>query len=811
MDKYKRQMALENEGVALGVKKYRDAVREKTAKGSLTDLPPGIHLMHRAIAPLQEALDEFMKPARGGGRLQTIRKFLRQLDPYEVAYITARRMINAITAEESLQNVCVSLGTMLYDHLEYLRFKEGSPKYLKTLEDHLKTMNEGHRRTVIMRAKRKAGIDDLQATRIDKLHIGTKLVDLFIQATGLVKKVRKGEDGKGTFTIKGTDSALEWITKHHAKCELLEPVFLPMIIPPVPWDSPFGGGFVSNGALLTTKLIKTPNSQYLESIADHDMPLVYRTVNALQETSWRINRRLMEVMQEACRIDSGLAGIPKMDHEEPLPPTSWVSDEEFQKLKEEHPEVVKSWKIKSTEVYTRREKNKTQRIQMNQKLWLAEKFVDEPEIFFVWTMDWRGRLYPVQSFVNPQGDDSGKALLEFAEGKPLGEEGFRWLKIHLANKFGYDKVSFDDRVSWVEDHHEDILRWAEDPLGNPEWDQADSPWCFLAACLEYLNVSACENPYAYESRIPIAMDGTCNGLQNFSAMLRDAIGGKAVNLTPSDKPQDVYQEVVNVVSGMIEKDTANGVDHAHLWVEKLDRSIAKRNVMTVPYGVSLYGMRDQIQVELEKRNGAGGRYLECDHKDEFKAAVYLADRMYEGIGQVVIAARKAMDWLQDVAKIASKKDLPLSWTTPAGFPVEQHYKKQKNKRIETFWGAANLRTQISLNFDTEKLDSRKQAAGISPNFVHSMDASHLMLTVNKALDVGITSFAMIHDSYATHAADTGILASILREAFVEQYSEDVLESFKQEVSQQIAEELPEVPPKGDLDLNEVLASPYFFA
>lgn len=252
-------------------------------------------------------------------------------------------------------------------------------------------------------------------------------------------------------------------------------------------------------------------------------------------------------------------------------------------------------------------------------------------------------------------------------------------------------------------------------------------------------------------------------------------------------------------------------ESARLWIGKLDRSIAKRNVMTVPYGVTLYGMRDQIQLELEKRNGPQGRYLECEgYQEEYNAAVYLSHRMHEAIGNVVVAARKAMDWLQEVAKIASKEGLPITWRTPSGFLVEQKYMKQQNKKIKTFWGKTRLRMELSLNFDTDQLDARKQGAGISPNFVHSMDASHLMLTVTNALDAGITTFAMVHDSYATHAADTDALAAILREAFVEQYSEDVLARFREEVMEQIGVELPEVPPKGDLDISSVLRSPYFF-
>jgi DNA-directed RNA polymerase len=41
---------------------------------------------------------------------------------------------------------------------------------------------------------------------------------------------------------------------------------------------------------------------------------------------------------------------------------------------------------------------------------------------------------------------------------------------------------------------------------------------------------------------------------------------------------------------------------------------------------------------------------------------------YKAIGQVVRAAREAMDWLQSVAKLAAKDGLPIQLVTPAGLP-----------------------------------------------------------------------------------------------------------------------------------------------
>lgn len=57
-----------------------------------------------------------------------------------------------------------------------------------------------------------------------------------------------------------------------------------------------------------------------------------------------------------------------------------------------------------------------------------------------------------------------RGILRFADAKPLGERGLRWLKIHMANMTGYDKASFDEREAYTMEHLEDIYDSADHPL-----------------------------------------------------------------------------------------------------------------------------------------------------------------------------------------------------------------------------------------------------------------------------------------------------------------------------------------------------------
>src|SRR5690606_34581180 len=138
---------------------------------------------------------------------------------------------------------------------------------------------------------------------------------------------------------------------------------------------------------------------------------------------------------------------------------------------------------------------------------VAKKFVEYDAIYFPHNLDFRGRAYPLPPLLSPQGDDQAKSLLTFSRGEPLGDDGAFWLAVHLANTFGVDKVSFEDRVAWVEEHEEQILDSALSPLdGQRFWTDADSPWCALAACFEWLGYKYHGKDYV--SHLPIALDGS---------------------------------------------------------------------------------------------------------------------------------------------------------------------------------------------------------------------------------------------------------------------------------------------------------------
>lgn len=253
----------------------------------------------------------------------------------------------------------------------------------------------------------------------------------------------------------------------------------------------------------------------------------------------------------------------------------------------------------------------------------AEKFRDFEKIYFPYNMDFRGRAYPVPPHLSNVGSDLCRGLLMFAEPKPLGERGLYWLKVHLANFAGADKMKFDDRADFVDKHMEQVRDSVRDPFaGERWWMSLEVPFQGLATAREIVQAIDSGDPASYKCALPVHMDGSCNGLQHYAALGRDSVGGKAVNLCAIDEPQDVYIGVMHEVIRRVSEEAARDITFdtsdlsalkpnqrtelknnraAKLVNDLIDRSVVKRTVMTSVYGVTMVGAREQIREKIESK------------------------------------------------------------------------------------------------------------------------------------------------------------------------------------------------------------------
>ena len=817
-EKVERQKAIELDAVALGKTRYRAGRMEwhdaDPSGKAEAELAPGKLLLQKHVEAVAKALEEYIDGVVNGKAVHksAAAQYLLHIDPLQGAYIALRFAVNA-GAGLPLSTVARQIGDGIQEHLEMVAMARDHAGLHRKLTTQLaRSTSAKHRLGVLRHVREKYDLGRMGWSVKDRIQIGSRMIDLILAATPLFERGLRSRGKQDTPQYFGFNAeTMEWLEKAHGRCELLSPIHLPMIVPPRPWRTPFSGGYLTDA--LRPRLVRTRNRDYLNELGGVDLTEALSAVNAIQETPWRISRKLLDVLLAEMSDGGAAAGLPRK-HDLPLPPLppSIPQGVSSKNLTASQREDLTVWKAKAAKVHMANAEAMRDRVILAQKLYVARRFVDEGAIYFPHYLDFRGRVYPMAAYLTPQSDDIGRGLLEFAEGKPLGDTGAFWLAVHIAGVWGVDKVTFQERVDWVYEHEEELLASALDPQESRFWTTADDgkkPWQGLAACFEWLGYKV--NGDAHISHLPIAMDGTCSGLQHYSALLRDEVGGAAVNLVPADRPADVYTAVAKRAQAL--SDARYG-EMPRAWQGKFCRKVAKQPTMTLCYSATKYGMKGQIENALGDLDEKGP-YLPPEI-DRHHASLYAAELVLEALEDTVVAARRAMAWLKGVAEVMVEARLPIRWTSPIGLPVLQDYRQQRGQMIDVYIGGK--RTQLTLQHPTDKLSAREQASGIAPNFVHSLDAAHLLKTVNGCTVTGLRHFAVIHDSFAVHACDTGTLNTVLRWAFVEQYREPVLEKFREEIVAQLetvdpelVQKLPPLPAAGNLDLDGVLESEFFFA
>jgi DNA-directed RNA polymerase len=157
--------------------------------------------------------------------------------------------------------------------------------------------------------------------------------------------------------------------------------------------------------------------------------------------------------------------------------------------------------------------------------------------------------------------------------------------------------------------------------------------------------------------------------------------------------------------------------------------------------------------------------------------------------------------------------------TPSGFVViyASYFRRDVKHRstIRNLPGSKDGRINhvykeavISQETGNKLPDLKAFAAGISPNFVHSMDAAHMHLVAAKHDG----PFAGIHDSYATTSDKVNSLKSLTRETFVKIYDRpNYLADIRTMLTSDPISMKKFEPELGTLNIKDVLSSTYFFA
>jgi len=650
------------------------------------------------------------------------------------------------------------------------------------------------------------------------------------QELGLLKvKIGRGANNHQAYIIEVLND--DAIVKLWTDLPVEDAKKLPSETPYAAWTSTKH----ANGA----NMVKTQNKAVLKELTPETHPIVFSCINRAQTVGWRINEDIFKLYSWALRNKT----------------------DAFSDIWDQQSAEAKATKVREAKAIGE----------------IAKRFIGKT-FYHLYYFDFRGRKYPTTAYLHEQGSDLARGLLIRADKKAIGKEGFFWLLVSIASNWAgssgrddgakTDKIPLKDRYLWVLDNEEIILSYAENPKVNQGWMKADSPWQFLAACIELMQLRIYQSKkrdyedFSYESHLECYIDGSNNGSQHLSALTRDEITAPHVNLVPLDLPGDLYKYVADNVwnhlrelTQMFEKDEVNAAEklidnilelkkaineaeprsdkRAELiaqiqklklensvlmniagplfWLRITDnkhkRKIVKRNTMTLPYGGTPYGLGQQ-QIDDAKKHGID-LLLYMEHK----WGSFLGREVFANCKYSLKRPMQLLSVFEQAGKKAEEEKRFLSWHVPVtNFPVVQNYVEGTTKKFWVQYGppeGEQLNTGYYANtfqIAISCLELPVPSKGKQSQGA-SPNAIHSLDAAHLAMIVAKCPFEIttIHDSFGCLLADMPDLFRIARETFVELYKADPLNVLMKEIEGDLTN-----VEFGTLDIEQVLESEYCF-
>lgn len=811
MDAVAQQIASEEAADAAAEVAAIKQLDEYLAAGNIDRLPRAKLLLGNVFPHVLEHIEKEQQ-RRGAGPGAHLRTWLRSI-PADVAAVMAIRTCMRIIlvgagrsdAGATMQRISMGVAREWVQEVQVRQAEQVNPAYYGAAMRGLEQANVSSKKHISMTVNRVIrntldGLYENTLTDTDLLHLGKHGLQACMNA-GLVEVDRSTNRNGHLVLYRLPEAVMAFLGDPAHAIRMAKGGCAPMRVPPVPWNNLVGGGYCTERRQLQYPLLnyrrtvrKGHSKAFIKATSIDQMPQVYQYVNYLQSEPFAINADVYAVVADVWGKGGNALGMPstKAPAKPPFPlPEGW----EKEKATEQELAVFGDWKRRTTRWHEATRAHSSLVWEMYHFVKHAREHAGGP-LYYPVFLDSRGRLY-YRASPNPQGSDAAKAVLQFHNKKPLGKRGAFWLKVHIANCFGVDRPRFAQRAKWTEEHWERLRGSLSDPAASGVYEEADSPLCALAGVMELAKAIASGNPETFLSGLPVHMDATCSGLQHFSAMLRDEVGGKYVNLTPGgDEKADIYRRVADLIREQIVRDASTGCPLAAEWSRlEVTRNLAKSPVMTYVYGATLVSVAEGVMTYLD----------ELGYKPVGvtvgKMAYYMGKKMFAAVEATVPAAAAAMRYLRELMRHVDRNK-PVLFHTALGLPVLHDYQDVERTRVRV--RSCDME-YVVLYKRLERTNSRSMQDAISPNVVHSLDGTHLGMTALR-MQAGGRSMVTVHDSFGTHACDVDAMHRDIRSAFVALYSRDHLD----DLANQLGVDVTYTGGTGKLDLTQVLDSEFFF-
>ena len=775
-DQIKEQVDLERLQISHGLKKLRDNTRQleekEYASASVYGAASLDTLLPLVVDRIQHTFSYSIKRGKNGVAFKEIHNHLAHIEPLALAAISCKVTFDKVFGRKIdsnlASNVTDSIGKAVEQECQMRHYETEAPGLLEVIKENYWHESIGtHQKVVVVRTMMNRCEVEPWPTwnRTLRVKLGGWLLEQIMQASGWFFKSTVRVGNKTKVVVLPTPEFLEIKDQVIAESELFSPEAWPMLIEPNDWDDTRCGGYLLNEVMRGHKMVRRGDDGRIQG----EIPTGF--LNKIQKVGYRLNPFIVDVAKHL--QDKGIKVgkfIPIIEIPLPNKPIDIA----------ENKDARKRYRRGAAEVMNKNANAFRRSCRTRMTMEAVRRFEDKERFYIPWSFDYTGRSYPIPAFLTPQDTDFGKALLVFADAAPMTEKAKDWLAFQCATTFGLDKSTMQERLDWVQNNIPLITRVAKEPINCiGDWEAADEPWQFLAACEEYY--SCVISQLRLKTSLCVATDATCSGLQILAGLAKDKSTAKLVNVVGSDRPQDAYQVVAEVAKPHIPSNLHS------IW----DRKCVKRTVMTIPYNAKPYSNRSYIRDVLKEKGFA------IDKDDLTITVQAVRDAMHT----VVPGPMAVMKWIEtQVAKVIKDGEEVLSWKTPSGFIVDQKLMKHETQTIRL---QLLGRCELEIAKDTDEVSITRHKAATAPNLIHSLDASLLHLAVER-FDSPI---ALIHDSVLCRATDMTTLSNIIRETYMNLFANT---NYLKEFALAIGADTENLPIIGDLEPSNVIDSTYFF-
>lgn len=438
-----------------------------------------------------------------------------------------------------------------------------------------------------------------------------------------------------------------------------------------------------------------------------------------------------------------------------------------------------------------------------------------------------------------------------------------YLQEEKLESISVDKFTLEDRVRWSNYNMDVLIEMGRDSIIA---EIAEKPVSFLACCLEWYDYQkAVKDNRIHVSHLPVPVDGSNNGWQHLGAISKDSQTGKLVGLIPVDIQHDFYVQTAKQLNLLVTDERLKGILD-QMPMKHIRKAISKRGSMTRAYSAGAkkiaenmffdckaedfhitYGITEndcnklakllikainmvcpgplhtmaylqalaQYEIGNYKKFSKEGEAVGPEYKELVKTqkALYTkkdkSDEEIEELNSLTVELKSYESRLIH----GNGKD-SIRWLTPSGFKVTyENFTTATRKCRGTISGyKTDSKGHKGVNHvarvPTKTPDIRGFMCGVSPNYIHSQDASHMALVIEEWNG----DFGAVHDSFSTHACDVETLLARTKQSFIDMYDKENYYDLIQDNIITDATNLDvEQPQLGDLDVTQIYESDYFFA